>query len=317
MHAEYDGIGKRFSNENAWNRFFLFRLPIPTTAKPAPLRNCTLRPYSSPASIATTAFLSNSTFNSPPPYPHFVSNQILNGGQHLKESNYITTEYVRDKNLPVDGRKFIPPSRQQPSSNIHPHHQPEQRLSNNGKNMSLSNARYENQPSRQRNNTNSINFSDNKSNDLYKSNLKSLKRRTTRHESVREVRFSVNDTKHVNFNKRSASSVDGKNQYSEGAETISYLRSSTSLSKYQTPSAISPSSYNNHNSNNNPYANIVQAETVEQPTLMELECIAGYDGGLPQYFFLEAYDSRSRKLRLNITSALNDVPLFRIDLAGI
>lgn len=43
----------------------------------------------------------------------------------------------------------------------------------------------------------------------------------------------------------------------------------------------------------------------------------GYDGGLPQYFFLEAYDSRTRKLRLNITSALNDVPLFRIDLAGI
>lgn len=49
---------------------------------------------------------------------------------------------------------------------------------------------------------------------------------------------------------------------------------------------------------------------------MELECIAGYDGGLPQYFFLEAYDSRTRKLRLNITSALNDVPLFRIDIAG-
>lgn len=182
--------------------------------------------------------------------------------------------------------------------------------------MSLSNARYESQPrqQQQRNNTNSINFSDNKSNDRYKSNLKSLKRRTTRNESVREVRFSVNDTKHVNFNKRSASSVDSKNQYSKAAETLSYLRSSTSLSKYQMPSAISPSSYN---SNNNPYANIVHAETVEQPTLMELECIAGYDGGLPQYFFLEAYDSRSRKLRLNITSALNDVPLFRIDLAGI
>uniref|UniRef100_A0A182SU80 Uncharacterized protein n=1 Tax=Anopheles maculatus TaxID=74869 RepID=A0A182SU80_9DIPT len=51
-----------------------------------------------------------------------------------------------------------------------------------------------------------------------------------------------------------------------------------------------------------------------QPTMMELECVAGYDGGLPQHFFLEAYDSRTRKLRLNITSALNDVPLFRIDL---
>ncbi|ETN61505.1 hypothetical protein AND_006833 [Anopheles darlingi] len=53
------------------------------------------------------------------------------------------------------------------------------------------------------------------------------------------------------------------------------------------------------------------------PTMMELECVAGYDGGLPQHFFLEAYDSRTRKLRLNITSALNDVPLFRIDLTEL
>lgn len=184
--------------------------------------------------------------------------------------------------------------------------------------MSLSNARYENQEQQRKNNTNSINLSDNKSNDRYKSNLKSLKRHTTRNEGVREVKSSFNDTKHVNFNKRTASSGE-KNQYLGEAPAFSYLRSSTStLSKYHMPSAINTNSYNNHNSNsNNPYANTVHTETVEQPTLMELECIAGYDGGLPQYFFLEAYDSRSRKLRLNITSALNDVPLFRIDLAGI
>ncbi|XP_058467810.1 uncharacterized protein LOC131440502 isoform X2 [Malaya genurostris] len=58
-------------------------------------------------------------------------------------------------------------------------------------------------------------------------------------------------------------------------------------------------------------------DSVEVPTTMELECVAGYDGGLPQHFFLEAYDSRTRKLRLNITSALNDVPLFRIDLSDL
>lgn len=175
--------------------------------------------------------------------------------------------------------------------------------------MSLSNARYENQQQR-KNNTNSLNLSDNKSNDRYKSNLKSLKRHTTRNESGREEKSSVNNTKHVNFNKRTAS-VE-KNQYE--APAFSYLRSSTTtLSKYHMPST---NSFNIHNSNN-PYANTVHTETVEQPTLMELECIAGYDGGLPQYFFLEAYDSRTRKLRLNITSALNDVPLFRIDLAGI
>lgn len=184
--------------------------------------------------------------------------------------------------------------------------------------MSLSNARYENHQQQQqhKNNTNSINFSDNKSNDRYKSNLKSLKRHTaTRSESVREVKSSVNDTKHVNFNKRTASSAE-KNQYPAEPSTYSYLRSSTTVSKYHMPSAINSNSFNSHNSNN-PYANTVHTETVEQPTLMELECIAGYDGGLPQYFFLEAYDSHSRKLRLNITSALNDVPLFRIDLAGI
>lgn len=54
-----------------------------------------------------------------------------------------------------------------------------------------------------------------------------------------------------------------------------------------------------------------------QPSsVMELECVAGYDGGLPQYFVLEAYDSRTKKLRLNVSSAFSDVPLFRIDLAG-
>lgn len=53
------------------------------------------------------------------------------------------------------------------------------------------------------------------------------------------------------------------------------------------------------------------------PTAMELECVAGYDGGLPQYFVLEAYDSRTRKLRLNITSAFPDLPLFRIDMEGM
>lgn len=240
----------------------------------------------------------------------------MSGGQHLKELNYITTEYVKDKNLLDDRRK-----KQQPSSNTHQHHQQE-RNSYNGRNMSSSGVRYENQQQQQhlqrKNNTNSVNFSDNKSNDRYKSNLKSLKRHATRNESVREAKSSVNDTKHVNFNKQAAGSSPERNQYSAEPPTFAYLRSSTTVSKYHIPSAINSNSFNNHNSNsNNPYANSVHTETVEQPTLMELECIAGYDGGLPQYFFLEAYDSRTRKLRLNITSALNDVPLFRIDLAGI
>jgi hypothetical protein len=285
------------------------------------------------------------------------SNQIVNGGQHLKELNYITTsaEYMKDRNLFDDRRKSN--SRQQKQPMLY-----------NGKNMSLSSVRYEQQQQQHRNNTNNINFSDNKSNDRYKSNLKNIKRHTalspSQHEdailskSKRDVRnggkvtamSSVNETKHVNFNKHTSSMAQQqqqqqhKNQYSTDlAPSFSYLRSSSSsssssalslssssssVSKYHhvsSSSGSSSSSYNsynpniivNSNSNNNPYANTVITETVEQPTLMELECIAGYDGGLPQYFFLEAYDSRTRKLRLNITSALNDVPLFRIDLAGI
>uniref|UniRef100_B3NYI9 GG10743 n=1 Tax=Drosophila erecta TaxID=7220 RepID=B3NYI9_DROER len=49
---------------------------------------------------------------------------------------------------------------------------------------------------------------------------------------------------------------------------------------------------------------------------MELECMPGYDGGLQQQFFLEAYDSKTKKLRLNMSSTYLDVPVFRIDLSG-
>jgi hypothetical protein len=290
-------------------------------AKPAPLRNCTLRPYSSPSTIsAATAMLSNSSSSNLPFYSG--GNQNVNGGQHLKELNYITTEYVKDRNLVDDKRKS--------SSNIYHHqHQQQQhhqfpsleRKNNNGKNMSLSSTQRYNavqqqqqqyQQQQHRNNTNNINFSDNKSNDRYKSNLKNIKRHTTssslpssssshesgvtmalRNENKREVggnriySSSFNETRHVNFNKR-ASAAQKNNQYSTDSvdTSISYLRSSSSISSsskyHHVPSAInSHGSYNNHisnvnsNNNNNPYANTVLTETVEQPTLMELECIAG------------------------------------------
>ncbi|XP_070073581.1 uncharacterized protein side-III isoform X2 [Drosophila takahashii] len=50
---------------------------------------------------------------------------------------------------------------------------------------------------------------------------------------------------------------------------------------------------------------------------MELECMPGYDGGLQQQFFLEAYDSKTKKLRLNMSSTYVDVPVFRIDLSDL
>ncbi|XP_046395377.1 hemicentin-2-like [Ischnura elegans] len=46
----------------------------------------------------------------------------------------------------------------------------------------------------------------------------------------------------------------------------------------------------------------------------EVECAAGFDGGLPQSFLLEAYDARTSRLRLN--ASRHDAPLFRLaDLA--
>nr|CAD7395525.1 unnamed protein product [Timema poppensis] len=48
---------------------------------------------------------------------------------------------------------------------------------------------------------------------------------------------------------------------------------------------------------------------------LEVECLAGYDGGLPQRFVLEAYESRTMRLRLNVTTS--EAPLFRIDLADL
>lgn len=75
-----------------------------------------------------------------------------------------------------------------------------------------------------------------------------------------------------------------------------------------------PNGNNGNDANNNI---IVDTFDGPPPSTMELECVAGYDGGLPQYFRLEAYDSRTKKLRLNISSAFTDIPVFRIDLAGM
>lgn len=50
---------------------------------------------------------------------------------------------------------------------------------------------------------------------------------------------------------------------------------------------------------------------------LEVECRSGYDGGLPQRFILEAYESHTMNMRLNITSIHPDYPLFRLELADL
>jgi hypothetical protein len=41
-----------------------------------------------------------------------------------------------------------------------------------------------------------------------------------------------------------------------------------------------------------------------------VECVPGYDGGLPQRFVLEVYEARTMRLRLNLTS--DAAPAFRV-----
>lgn len=94
---------------------------------------------------------------------------------------------------------------------------------------------------------------------------------------------------------------------------------STSLHKIPNEAATIPVKYSHIRSAPSTSIELDTAtgyETRQSASTMELECLAGYDGGLPQQFVLEAYDSRTKKLRLNVTSAYTDIPLFRFDLSG-
>ncbi|CAH0394777.1 unnamed protein product [Bemisia tabaci] len=50
-------------------------------------------------------------------------------------------------------------------------------------------------------------------------------------------------------------------------------------------------------------------------SLFKVECAPGYDGGLPQTFHLEAVDSDSMRLRLNLSNP--ESPFFHLDLASL
>lgn len=51
--------------------------------------------------------------------------------------------------------------------------------------------------------------------------------------------------------------------------------------------------------------------------MVEVECRAGYDGGLPQKFVLEAYDAHNMRLRMNLTTTDTEMPIFRLDLSEL
>ncbi|XP_018321411.1 hemicentin-1 isoform X2 [Agrilus planipennis] len=58
----------------------------------------------------------------------------------------------------------------------------------------------------------------------------------------------------------------------------------------------------------------LQGAANDSSRLLDIECRPGYDGGLPQTFVLEAYDSRTMTLRFNLSSNDPDSPFFRVQL---
>ncbi|XP_060522405.1 synaptogenesis protein syg-2-like isoform X2 [Cylas formicarius] len=58
-------------------------------------------------------------------------------------------------------------------------------------------------------------------------------------------------------------------------------------------------------------ANNQSADTVE------VQCKAGYDGGVPQQFVLEAYEAHSMRLRINQTILDSENPVFHLDLGEL
>ncbi|XP_014604552.1 PREDICTED: nephrin-like [Polistes canadensis] len=61
----------------------------------------------------------------------------------------------------------------------------------------------------------------------------------------------------------------------------------------------------------------IKASLNQSSEILEVECVPGYNGGLPQEFRLEAYEDDSDYLRLNVSSISIDLPIFRITVADL
>lgn len=320
-------------------------------AKPAPLRNCTLRPYltstySYPANATNSSSTSSATTSWSP-------QQHQSNGP--KELNHINTEYVKDRNAiasapskktnrsnnnsgTVTSSKFNQKNAatsHEPSNGGSGVREPNGKSRRNARSYNPDHNRKSHLPFDAKNdddggsstNRGSLdaNENDNDDNDqkigfasfsATKSNLSHMTWRTD------GQRMAKRQSGHRKFNDdygtnrgRNDKSVDASKDGGASAPNVAYLRSNGDIESRVTSSSSSSAmlmNNNNHLNNNNAIVDTFDAP----PTAMELECVAGYDGGLPQYFMLEAYDSRTKKLRLNITSAFSDVPLFRIDLTG-
>lgn len=107
-------------------------------------------------------------------------------------------------------------------------------------------------------------------------------------------------------------------QHAEATADHQHYAASPSTHYSSAPSSIHHSNVHNNGADSPPFDSVIAqpSSAAAASTVIELKCLAGYDGGLPQVFILEAYDSRTRHLRLNLTSVDSVNPTFRIDLAG-
>lgn len=290
-------------------------------AKPAPLRNCTLRPY-----LTTLSPTLNSS-NSMTTHSH----------QNFKELNYINTEYVKDRNvsngkktstlttkfnqknfgtatkrefMPNGSRRIIRGNPDNDSRNVYANKDSVK------SNLSYMTWMRDNNQRISKRQISSVN-TNGRVGDGMQQELPNNERQRNTNYINNDGNFTggdggngngvVLDSAAINIvavddkNKKDVTNDGGK----KNEPFFEFLHAESML-------AAAPSLIQNNNNNNN--NNMDQFDS--PPTAMELQCVAGYDGGLPQYFILEAYDSRTKKLRLNITSAFSDLPLFRIDLSG-
>ncbi|KAG4067835.1 hypothetical protein HA402_010521, partial [Bradysia odoriphaga] len=270
-------------------------------AKPAPLRNCTLRPY-----LTTLSPTLNSS-NSMTTHSH----------QNFKELNYINTEYVKDRNvsnatkrefMPNGSRRIIRGNPDNDSRNVYANKDSVK------SNLSYMTWMRDNNQRISKRQISSVN-TNGRIGDGMQQELQNNERQRNTNYINNDGNLTgrgggggdgggVLDSAAINIvavddkNKKDVTNDGEKNE-----PMFAFLHAESML-------AAAPSLIQNNNNNN-----IDQFDS--PPTAMELQCVAGYDGGLPQYFILEAYDSRTKKLRLNITSAFSDLPLFRIDLSDL
>lgn len=328
------------------------------TAKPAPLKNCTLRPYTSTAT--TTLLVSNLTtiygYHNVKELNNINSNNA--GSHHYGSTPDHLSDMVGDAaSVPVPivkqnsynpnggGRKMVSPS----SSSLEMQFNlMEQDNNNSGDDKKMIVNKREVCNDKEDNNRNSGDSSENnhhgdisdestivyRSNSVYNSDNNNNENLSERMKTVM----------YRDYNNPQPNTTNNEN--SEKI-TTNQIRIVNRIIRNEVPLKYNNDNFNNNNNNVNKnkngdgggsvYAAALSTQHLNQhyyhdpfdtasttyetrqsssTTTMELECIAGYDGGLPQHFILEAYDSRTRKLRLNVTNAYTDVPLFRFDLSG-